>query len=236
MLSKTTATSTLRDVANVVLTRPAAAGALWKGIPHLELIHKVKRQLEESNLKAGPPVIHLSRGGAGMTAALTVGGLPGVRFGDSSLSPALGFDASNGRRKALTFYCGLRITDCDAGVVTHVHKAGQYTVGLDLKKTVEEAVDDWCTYAEELPRIVGELTEEPMTQGRATKLVIAAAGLGLIPSERILPIHNSFAEGDDSVWGLAVAFGTHVNRTTPEGTLERMLGFYRLLAESLVPA
>src|SRR5688572_23831132 len=104
MLNPSAARDPMAAVRGVKPVRPPDAGSEWQGVPHAELLDRLRAEAQSRGWATGVPVCHLFREGAELTAAFNISGGPGS---GAMAMPGIGVRHGNSRRRSLTFYAGM---------------------------------------------------------------------------------------------------------------------------------
>lgn len=228
MLSRLNETVSLSFLKTVKVQRPEGASAVWKGVPHYDLIMGVRNALVKAGLGYGPQGIYiLSRGDADLSAAIPI--LPAY----AKATAYIGFVASNARRRGLEFYVGAMAEDTPLVVDSYGGQADyphwEYNDTFILNDVCEEAVQIWKDKEKKLWEFVDDLKAEPMNEREASQILFQAASSGLTTFARMGSIWKVLQSTHEPWTGMSLmdAFGALSHENPVMSQMDHTLLFGR---------
>ena len=174
-----------------------------------------------------PPVAHLGRGGADLTASVLV---PGVAGHESGNFPAVGVATGRtDRPRRLTLYCGAA-TAGGGAVVSGAWGASKYGPAFDVTDELTAGLD-WFAgeSARFLHKDVPRLQVRRVSRERYNELMLVAGRRGMIPHSRVFRADAELEGRDVTAWEILTAFGRAAARNTPVGLFDNLLRFYKVV-------
>lgn len=232
MLNPVLATHTIRDAKRVPLIKPAKTGSDWKGVPHAKLLAELAAGLRSRGWSPAPAVVHLSRSGMDMAAAVAVGGT-GI-FPRGEFTPTVGLAVSNDTRRKLTWFSG--VAGSGYGVVSDSFPAGhRYTTHFDLDAEIDAAVERWEYAARRLPKNIDRLSRRKMTADTAMTVLnrLLTTKINKSPvvrSDDVPAVVHEWTTGDRTAWSLVAAASRAAGNVTPVTQLDCLLAVWRAVA------
>ncbi len=231
-------TAVREQLREIDIIRPEAAGAVWRGVQHGELVDTIDRQLQEHNVEITRESWVVSGANQECLAGSMGLRIPGLDAPEGA-EFSLGLQHGNNLQQALKFAVGLKIFVCSNGMVTGDFVVRRrHTLRFDLDEVVGHGLDRYLSGIDQVGRDVDEMQSREYWGDEEVNRVLMQAGReGLMPWSRIGQVdqefrHPTFNQHNQwTAWGLYNAF-TFVAQKSPAHKQIDMMGRFRTMVLS----
>jgi Domain of unknown function (DUF932) len=176
-----------------------AATATWKPVPHYYLV----TALVESLAAQGAEIVHESYCTLGRDDAKVLGTidlrLPDLDTPDFRMG--LGLRASNDKSCAIQLVAACRVFVCDnwafSGSSGAVFLRAKHTSGLDIRRKVPSAVDQFLERAGLFRLDIDRMRNSPIADGRAKQVIYDVFAGGMMPMRLFDDVHRLYFDDDE---------------------------------------
>jgi hypothetical protein len=234
MITVYDANTTLAELEQVELRRPDGAGAVWRGVPHAELVHTVLDEARMKGWQPGKMGFSLARHGADMVGAIDLR-LPGITPPDG-MGFSIGLINSNSRRQALRLMVGAEVAVCHNGIATGtVVVQHKHTNRFQLDEAVDSGLDAYAEKAGRLHREVEYLQEKQLAAATVVEIIDKAGEEEVMPRTRLWGVAREYLRpsypqhGHGTGWALLNAFTLLIKKSPPHVQMQNMNRFRQLI-------
>ena len=227
--------TTIEQLREVPLVRPAGAGSHWAGMQHGDLIDTLDDSIMmRAGWSLGDMKFSLSADQFDMAATCTVNIDDCPAPDGQSLS--IGLLTSNARRRALTMVVGTEVAVCTNGMCTgEIVLQQKHVKGADLFDTFDQALTKYHDKAKEIKTIVAGLQERELVGSEPDQILMEAGRrkllswgrIGHVDAEYRSPRHTEHGTG--TAWCMLNAFTEIVKAANPLRQMAHIDTFRTLL-------
>lgn len=217
----------LEDLRKISCLHPKEAGAYWQGIPHGILIDTLFDLIDQRWLwHVSALALEVNNDGLDLVASMNLE-IPehtppdGMKF-------SIGLTTSNSRSRRLRIYSGVTIGTVGI-VLGELMLCRKHVIGFDLRRELDQTLDDFVSASRSVPRAIGRLTDRVLDREEYHSLLMTAGRRHLMPWSRLGRIDVLCGPGAHTSWEVLVAFATVVQMNPTIKQMNQVHHFKQLL-------